>query len=65
MHAVKVKIRKKIMSETNYEKIWSVNEFKNLPQTSVTKAFSDLYKERFIKRAKKGFYYRSKKTSGC
>lgn len=62
MHAVKVKIRKKIMSETNYEKIWSVSDFKNLPQTSVTKAFSDLYKERFIKRAKKGFYYRSKNT---
>ena len=58
MDTVKTKIKKQILKETNYEKIWSVNDFKKYPQMSVLKAFSDLYKENFIKRAKRGFYYR-------
>lgn len=62
MDTVKTKIKKQILKETNYEKIWSVNDFKKYPQMSVLKAFSDLYKENFIKRAKRGFYYRVKNT---
>lgn len=62
MKTVKAKIKKRILKETNYEKIWSVNDFKKYSQMSVLKAFSDLYKENFIKRAKRGFYYRVKNT---
>lgn len=62
MTTVKTKIKKKILSNDNFEKIWSINDFKNYPQMPVLKAFSDLYKEKIIKRAKRGFYYRSKNT---
>lgn len=62
MKTVKSKIKKRILSETNYDRIWTINDFKNYSQTLVLKAFSDLYKENIIERAKRGFYYRSKST---
>lgn len=62
MNTTKSKIRKKILSEPNFDRIWSVEDFNNLPRINVLKAFSDLVKEKIIKRAKRGFYYRTKVT---
>src|SRR5574344_971589 len=62
MNAVKSKIEKKILANEDYSKIWTVEDFSNLSRLNVLKAFSDLQKENIIKRAKRGYYYRSKKT---
>ena len=62
MNTVKSKIEKKILSEPNFERIWSADDFTNLPKMNVLKAFSDLVKSGILKRAKRGFYYRSKET---
>ena len=62
MESVKAKIERKIISSKNFDKIWSIDDFKKYSRTCVAKALSDLYKEQKIKRAKRGYYYRSTKT---
>ncbi len=62
MNTTKSKIKKKIFSDSNYDKIWTINDFANFPRMNVLKAYSDLVKEGNLKRARRGFYYRSKKT---
>lgn len=62
MDTTKSKMKKKILSDSNFDKIWSVDDFKNFPRMDVLKAFSDFSKEGVLKRAKRGFYYRSKIT---
>lgn len=62
MDTTKSKMKKKILSESNFDKIWSADDFKNFPRTDVLKAFSDLVKEGVLKRAKRGLYYKSKTT---
>ncbi len=62
MKSTKTKIKNKILAESNFDKIWSAEDFKCLPKINVSKAFSELVKDKFLKRAKRGFYYRSKKT---
>ena len=62
MDTTKSKMKKKILSDSNYDKIWSIDDFKEFPRMDVLKAFSDLVKDGVLKRAKRGFYFRSKKT---
>ena len=62
MDTTKSKMKKKILSDSNYDKIWSIDDFKEFPRMDVIKAFSDLVKDGVLKRAKRGFYFRSKKT---
>ncbi len=62
MDTTKSKMKKKILSDSNFDKIWSIDDFKNFPRMDVLKALSDFVKEGVLKRAKRGFYYRSKKT---
>ena len=62
MNTTKSIIKNKILSNTDYDRIWTVDDFKNLPKINVLKALSDLSKENIIKRARRGFYYRAKKT---
>ena len=62
MDTTKSKMKKKILSDSNFDKIWSIDDFKKFPRMDVLKAFSDLVKEGILKRAKRGFYFRSKKT---
>lgn len=62
METTKAKMKKKILSDSNFDKIWSVDDFRNFPRMDVLKAFSDFAKEGVLKRAKRGFYYRSKTT---
>lgn len=62
MDTTKSKMKKKILSDSNFDRIWSIDDFKNFPRMNVLKAFSDLVKEGVLKRAKRGFYFRSKKT---
>lgn len=62
METTKSKMKKHIFSESNFDKIWSIDDFKNYPRMDVSKAFSDLVKEGCLKRARRSLYYRSKKT---
>jgi len=62
MNTTKSKMKKKILSDSNFDKIWSVDDFRNFPRMDVLKAFSDFAKEGVLKRATRGFYYRSKTT---
>lgn len=62
MTSTKTNVAKKILSDDNYEKIWSVDDFKKFDRPNVLKAFSDLQKENVIKRIKRGYYYRPKMT---
>ncbi|MDD3594030.1 MAG: DUF6088 family protein [Candidatus Gastranaerophilales bacterium] len=62
MKSVKVRIEKKILSEENYDKIWTIVDFKNMPKLNVLKAFSTLHKTNVIKRIKRGYYYCAKQT---
>ena len=62
MASAKTNVAKKILSNDNYEKIWSVEDFKKIDRLNVLKAFSDLQKENVIKRIKRGYYYRPKIT---
>ena len=62
MDTTKSKMKKKILSDSNFDKIWSIDDFKKSPRMDVLKAFSDLVKDGVLKRAKRGFYFRSKKT---
>ncbi len=62
MTSTKTNVAKKILSDDNYEKIWSVEDFKKFDRLNVLKAFSKLQKENVIKRIKRGYYYRPKIT---
>jgi hypothetical protein len=62
MDTTKSKMKKKILANSDFDKIWSIDDFKNFPRSNVLKAYSDFVKEGVLKRAKRGFYYRSKKT---
>lgn len=62
MDTTKSKMKKKILSNSNFDKIWSIDDFRNFPRKDVLKAYSDFIKEGVLKRAKRGFYYRSKTT---
>lgn len=62
MTSAKKEIQRKINLNKDYTHIWSIDDFNNLSRTSVQKAFSILEKEQFIKRIKRGFYYRPIKT---
>lgn len=62
MDTTKSKMKKKILSDSNFDKIWSIDDFKNFPRKDVLKAYSDFIKEGVLKRAKRGFYYKSKTT---
>jgi hypothetical protein len=62
MDTTKLKMKNKILSNSNFDKIWSIEDFKNFPRMDILKAFSDFTKEGVLKRAKRGFYYRSKRT---
>jgi hypothetical protein len=62
MISTKTNIAKKILSNGDYDKIWSVEDFRKFDRMNVLKAFSELQKEKVIKRIKRGYYYRSKAT---
>jgi len=62
MKSIKHKIENKILSHEDFYKIWSIEDFKKYSRLSVAKAFSELYKEGKLKRVKRGYYYRFKKT---
>ena len=62
MVSTKTNIAKKILARDDYDKIWSVDDFKKFDRMNVLKAFSELQKEKVIKRIKRGYYYRSKQT---
>lgn len=61
MDTTKSKMKKKILSDSNFDKIWSIDDFKKFPRMDVLKAFSDLVKEGILKRAKRGFILEVKK----
>lgn len=62
MFSIKKEIQKKINLNKDYTRIWSMDDFNNLSRINVQKAFSVLEKEHFIKRIKRGFYYRPVNT---
>ena len=45
MDTTKSKMKKKILSDSNFDKIWSIDDFKKFPRINVLKAFSDLVKD--------------------
>jgi hypothetical protein len=55
-------VESKILNTSDYNRIWSYSDFKEVPFDSVAKALSVLCQKKTIKRVQKGFYYRPKQT---
>jgi hypothetical protein len=52
----------KIISTSDFDKVWNYSDFQNLPFHSVAKAFSVLAQQGIVKRIEKGLYYKPKLT---
>jgi len=60
-HSVTALIRQRV--ERNGERLWRVEDFRDLPFTAVAQAFSRLTRRGSLERLSKGVYYRPRPTA--